>query len=88
MKAHPFAKFRARRVAVKIRSVRLGKSGILKVRAHLRYIQRDGATRDGTPGKLYGPQRDGVDPVLLRVELAQRLADQLGTRIEHRAGLV
>lgn len=60
-RAHPFSKFRARRVAVKIRSVRLGKSGILKVRAHLRYIQRDGATRDGTPGKLYGPQRDGVD---------------------------
>lgn len=60
-RAHPFAKFRARRVAVKIRSVRLGKNGLAKARAHLRYIQRDGAARDGTPGKLYGPTRDAVD---------------------------
>jgi type IV secretory pathway VirD2 relaxase len=60
-RAHPFAKFRARRVAVKIRSVRLGKNGRAKARAHLRYIQRDGAERDGTPGKLYGPARDAVD---------------------------
>ncbi|HPE30942.1 MAG TPA: DUF3363 domain-containing protein [Parvularculaceae bacterium] len=60
-RAHPFAKFRARRVAVKIRSVRLGKNGLAKARAHLRYIQRDGAERDGTPGKLYGPARDAVD---------------------------
>ncbi|MFN3960635.1 MAG: DUF3363 domain-containing protein [Parvularculaceae bacterium] len=60
-RSHPFAKFRARRVAVKIRSVRLGKNGLAKARAHLRYIQRDGAERDGTPGKLYGPARDSVD---------------------------
>lgn len=60
-RTHPFAKFRARRVAVKIRSVRLGKNGLAKARAHLRYIQRDGAERDGTPGKLYGPARDAVD---------------------------
>jgi type IV secretory pathway VirD2 relaxase len=60
-RAHPFAKFRARRVAVKIRSVRLGKNGLAKARAHLRYIQRDGAERDGTPGKLYGPARDAVN---------------------------
>ncbi len=60
-RSHPFAKFRARRVAVKIRSVRLGKNGLAKARAHLRYIQRDGAERDGTPGKLYGPARDAVD---------------------------
>ena len=60
-RSHPFAKFRARRVAVKIRSVRLGKNGLAKARAHLRYIQRDGVERDGTPGKLYGPARDAVD---------------------------
>ena len=60
-RSHPFAKFRARRVAVKIRSVRLGHNGLAKARAHLRYIQRDGAERDGTPGKLYGPARDAVD---------------------------
>lgn len=60
-RAHPFSKFRARRVAVKIRSVRMGANGLAKARAHLRYIQRDGAERDGTPGKLYGPARDAVD---------------------------
>ncbi len=61
MRGHPFAKFRSRRVAVKIRSVRLGNAGIGKARAHLNYIQRDGADKDGTPGRLYGPERDGVD---------------------------
>ena len=60
-KGHPFAKFRSRRVTVKIRSVRLGKNGLLKARAHLRYLQRDGAEKNGTPGKLYGPTRDVVD---------------------------
>ncbi len=60
-RSHPFATFRSRRVAVKIRSVRLGKNGLPKARAHLKYIQRDGAERDGTPGKLYGPAQDAVD---------------------------
>lgn len=59
--AHPFAKLRSRRVTVKIRSVRLGANGLAKARAHLRYIQRDGADRDGAPGKLYGPGADAVD---------------------------
>ncbi len=61
VRSHPFAKFRARRVAVKIRSVRLGKNGLPKARSHLKYIQRDGAQKDGTPGKLYGPEREAVD---------------------------
>ena len=60
-KGHPFAKFRSRRVTVKTRSVRLGKNGLPKARAHLRYLQRDGAEKDGTPGKLYGRTRDVVD---------------------------
>jgi len=29
--------------------------------AHLRYIQRDGTTRDGERGQLYGPVRDQED---------------------------
>lgn len=58
---HPFAKFRSRRVTVKIRSVRLGNNGLGKARAHLRYIQRDGADKEGKPGILYGPERDTVD---------------------------
>lgn len=60
-KQHPFAKFRSRRVTVKIRSVRLGGNGLAKARAHLRYIQRDGADKDGAPGKLYGPEKDVTD---------------------------
>ncbi|GAB4531906.1 MAG: relaxase/mobilization nuclease RlxS [Amphiplicatus sp.] len=58
---HPFAKFRARRVAVKIRSVRMGANGLAKARAHLNYIQRDGTDRNGAPAKLYGPEREAVD---------------------------
>jgi len=62
---HPFAGFRARRVTVKIRSVRLGGNGLAKARAHLRYLQRDGTqiNKDGEkiPGKLYGPDREGID---------------------------
>lgn len=61
LKRHPFAKFRGRRVAVKIRSVRLGKNGLPKARAHLKYIQRDGADKDGAPGKLYGPEREAAE---------------------------
>ena len=30
-------------------------------RAHLRYIQRDGVTREGTPGELYSADRDTAD---------------------------
>ncbi len=62
---HPFAGFRARRVAVKIRSVRLGGNGLAKVQAHLRYLQRDGAQKDKDgekiPGKLYGPDREEIE---------------------------
>lgn len=61
MRAHPFAKFRTRRVAVKIRSVRLGGAGLAKARAHLNYIQRDGASRSEGRGELYGPDRAAVD---------------------------
>jgi type IV secretory pathway VirD2 relaxase len=35
--------------------------GLGAARAHLRYIQRDGVTRDGSPGELYGQDKDGVD---------------------------
>lgn len=56
-----FAKFRARRAIVKTRLVRLGGKGLAAARAHLRYIQRDGVTRDGSPGELYGRDRDQAD---------------------------
>ena len=56
-----YAGFRARRVVVKTRLVRLGGKGVAGARAHLRYIQRDGVARDGSPGALYGRESDSVD---------------------------
>ena len=57
-----FAAFRHRRVMVKSRIVRLDRAkGIDAARAHLRYIQRDGVTREGTPGELYSAERDKAD---------------------------
>lgn len=61
MRGSAFTKFRMRRVAVKIRSVRLGGAGLAKARAHLSYIQRDGASRSEGRGELYGPDRAAVD---------------------------
>ncbi|AEG50373.1 hypothetical protein Sphch_2731 [Sphingobium chlorophenolicum L-1] len=57
-----FAAFRQRRVMVKSRIVRLGRTkGMDAARAHLRYIQRDGVTREGTPGQLYSAGEDRGD---------------------------
>src|SRR3546814_5654375 len=39
----------------------IGTKGMPAVRAHLRYIQRDGVTREGTPGELYSADRDTAD---------------------------
>ena len=55
------AGFRSRRAVVKTRLVRLGTKGMGTARAHLRYIQRDGVTRVGTPGELYAADRDEAD---------------------------
>ena len=50
----------SRRVIVKSRSVRAaGRSG--KAAAHLRYIQRDGTSRDGEHGQLYSAGEDRAD---------------------------
>lgn len=48
-----------RRVVVKARIVRLGK-GLSAARAHVRYLERDGTTREGEKGRLYGAEADGV----------------------------
>jgi type IV secretory pathway VirD2 relaxase len=55
------AGFRSRRAIVKTRLVRLGPKGMATARAHLRYIQRDGVTREGNPGELYGRDTDLAD---------------------------
>jgi len=49
----------ARRVVVKSRIVKLGKG--MAAAAHLRYLQRDGTTREGERGSLYGHDADRVD---------------------------
>lgn len=51
----------ARRVVVKSRYVMLQRAGKAGVRAHLRYIERDGVRRDGSAGKAYGADTDAAD---------------------------
>jgi type IV secretory pathway VirD2 relaxase len=51
---------RMRRVIVKARIVQL-KVGSRAADAHLRYLQRDGTTRDGERGRLYGAETDAAD---------------------------
>lgn len=56
-----YAAFRVRRAIVKTRIVKVGKDGLKAARTHLRYIQRDGVTRDGAPGALYDAETDRAD---------------------------
>ena len=51
----------ARRVVIKSRYVVLKKAGTKSVSTHLRYIERDGVTRDGEKGQAYGPETDTAD---------------------------
>jgi type IV secretory pathway VirD2 relaxase len=50
-----------RRVVVKTRYTRIYDGDIGAARAHLRYIQRDGVTREGESGVLYDAASDEVD---------------------------
>jgi len=52
---------RARRVVIKARFVVLRKAGANSVSTHLRYIERDGVTRNGQRGQAYGPGTDAAD---------------------------
>lgn len=56
-----FAAFRKRRVIVKSRIVKLAGKGLAAARAHLRYVERDGTSRTGERGQLYGADADKVD---------------------------
>ena len=55
------ARFRQRRVVIKARFIKMVGSGFAKAGAHLRYVQRDGVSKDGEPGQLYGAAHDEVD---------------------------
>lgn len=52
---------RSRRVVVKARIVRLAGSGAKAAVAHLRYLQRDGTTRESERGTLYSAEVDNAD---------------------------
>lgn len=55
------AAFRQRRVIVKARTVRLAGKGLAAAQAHLRYLAREGTSREGERGEFYGPGSDRVD---------------------------
>ena len=56
-----YAAFRVRRVIIKARIVKFKGQGLKAAKLHLRYIQRDGVTRDGQPGELYDRASDRAD---------------------------
>lgn len=53
--------FNARRVTIKTRLVNLRQAGKRSTSSHLRYIERDGVSREGDPGQAYGPLTDQAD---------------------------
>jgi hypothetical protein len=53
--------FRQRRVVIKTRLIKMAGRGIAGARVHLRYLQRDGVTREGLPGDLYDAKLDRAD---------------------------
>ena len=50
-----------RRVIVKARYTRIVGGDLGAARAHLKYVVRDGVTREGTPGRLYDAHGDDAD---------------------------
>ena len=51
----------SRRVTIKTLLVNQRQASPQSLAKHLRYIERDGAGRDGEPGRAYGPQTDETD---------------------------
>ncbi|ESQ97723.1 type VI secretion protein [Stutzerimonas chloritidismutans AW-1] len=51
----------SRRVTIKTLLVNQRQASPQSLVKHLRYIERDGAGRDGEPGRAYGPQADDAD---------------------------
>ena len=51
----------SRRVTIKTLLVNHQRASPQSLSKHLRYIERDGAGRDGEPGRAYGPQADEAD---------------------------
>lgn len=51
----------SRRVTIKTLLVNQRNASPQSLAKHLRYVERDGAGRDGEPGRAYGPQTDDAD---------------------------
>jgi type IV secretory pathway VirD2 relaxase len=51
----------SRRVVIKTRLVNLKRAGPRSTPTHIRYLEREGVTRDGAPGQAYGAVDDVVD---------------------------
>lgn len=51
----------SRRVTIKTLLVNQRQASSQSLSRHLRYVERDGAGRDGEPGRAYGPQVDETD---------------------------
>lgn len=56
-----FSAFRCRRVVIQARVIRLKAQGLNAARMHLRYLQRDGVTREGLAGELYDAKNDRAE---------------------------
>ncbi|WP_136661345.1 DUF3363 domain-containing protein [Nitratireductor sp. XY-223] len=52
---------RRRRVVVKARITKFGAGGIKAAQSHLRYLRRDGVTKEGERGSLYNSRSEQVD---------------------------
>src|SRR5688572_26746200 len=52
---------RSRRVVIKVRHIVRTRTGSQALSAHLRYIVRDGASRDGAPSQAFGADADAAD---------------------------
>ena len=69
VRASHLLRSRTRGAVVKARVVRFSRPGALG--AHLNYLQRDGVTRDGARGQLFGVEGREIDPT----DFAARCAD-------------
>jgi len=62
----------ARRVVVKAHVQKLGGHGAQAAARHLRYIERDGVEKDGSPGRLYGPEGPAARETFEQPRLGER----------------
>jgi type IV secretory pathway VirD2 relaxase len=62
----------ARRVVVKAHLHKLGGHGAQAAARHLRYIERDGVEKDGSPGVLYGPEGPAARETFEQPRLGER----------------